>query len=147
MEKDLEKALQEFASSDQRLRQMRENVDLELTIHTPGEPDGRSCPASAKNLSKGGVGAIVSADDADFLDRLEIGSEVVLELRWPRKEAQPEEEETEPLTLKAKVAWLNPGEEPRFVGCKFMALPEEVAGRVERYILSQIIRRHIDEEE
>ncbi len=147
MEKDLEKALQEFASSDQQLRQMRENVDLELTIRIPEEADGRTCPASAKNLSKGGVGAIVSPDDADFLDRLEVGSEVILELRWPREEAQPEEEETDPLTLKAKVAWLNPGEEPRFVGCEFTALPEEVAGRVERHIMSQIIRRNIDEEE
>lgn len=136
---DIDKALREFAASDQPLRQTREEVGLELRLEL-GEEDGRRCcPAKARNLSKGGIGADISAEYADPAELLIPGCEASLEICWS--------EEPHPLSVNAEVVWSGRGRQGHYlVGFRFVGLSEEAQEMVNRCILSQIIRRHTEDD-
>jgi len=136
---DIDKALREFANSDQPLRQTREEMGLALTIGLEEGEGRRCCPAKARNLSKGGIGADISAEYADLAERLIPGCEASLEICWP--------EEPHSLSVNAEVVWLCRGKQGHYlIGFRYVGLCKEAQEQVERCILSQIIRRHSEDD-
>ena len=135
---DLEKALRAFAQSDMPLRQTREEINLKVRVWDQEAPD-RVWTGYAQDLSRGGLGVALTSDGAD----LKMGREMMLEILLPEDSADGEEV-TEVFSAPTKVAWLKL-EKGALAGLEFQELGGEQRERLERYLLSQIIRRTIDE--
>jgi len=136
---DFENELRNFGRSQMPYRQTRENVELSLSI--AGEDGSISLSGVARNLSSGGVAVLIEVKTMSFAK----SQKVDVELKWPRDFSEGSDSDSD--SLVGQVMWLESGEENQWiVGCRFLDLSETVAQRIARYLMSNIIKRNIQEE-
>jgi hypothetical protein len=129
---DFDEELRKFARSDRPLRQMRESARWQIEIWA----DNECLAGEARDVSRGGLGAIVEPDLV-WQTRLVVGYKVRLLFVWDNEDLD------DVAPFGARIIWIRKNEKIWDIGFEFYDLDDRAETYIARYLLTRVVTRHL----